>query len=206
MMPDVSEQEAGRVETFVRAPMQIVREALTEPLLIRRWFGWDDQGLDPEIGHIFVERDPGIALEKVPGGTHVSVGALGDGSAWNAIDEGWRMFFEQLRYALEVQALKPRRTVHLDGTAAPALVLAGTDGEPWHEATYQRGVLDGDELVIVSARDALTGAAPTHTTVTVTTYDLDAAEFAVVHERWASWWRSIAQDPVVVPRTPPTAP
>jgi hypothetical protein len=202
----VGAPDPGHIETFVRAPVEVVRRALTEPDLIRRWFGWDGDGLDPEIGHIFVERDPGIAVEKVPGGTRLSVGRLGDGVAFDAVDEGWRMFFEQLRYALERHALAPRRTVHLDGTASPALVLAGTQGEPWHESPYQRGVLDDDELVIVTSRAALAGGAPAHMTVTVTTYGLDAAAFAGAHERWASWWTSLAQDPVVVPKAPPTSP
>jgi len=202
----VSGAESGQIATFVRAPIEIVRRALTEPALIRRWFGWDAPGLDPEIEQIFVERDPGIVLAKEAGGTLLSVGRLGDSASWNAVDEGWRMFFEQLRYALERQSLAPRRTVHLDGTASPALVLAGTEGELWHEDRYQRGVLDGDDLVIVNGRDALAGGAPTHMTVTITTYGLDAAAFAAEHERWASWWTSLAQDAVVVPKEPPTAP
>lgn len=204
--PTVSEPESVQIATFVRAPIEVVRRALTEPALIRRWFGWDAPGLDPEIEQIFVERDPGIVLAKDAGGTRVAVGRLGDGRSWNAIDEGWRMFFAQLRYALERQALAPRRTVHLDGTASPALVLAGAQGEPWHEDRFQRGVLDGDDLVIVTGREALAGGAPTHVTVTVTTYGLDAAAFAGVHERWTSWWTSLAQDPVVVPKAPPTGP
>jgi hypothetical protein len=186
--------------------VEIVRRALTEPALIRRWFGWDAPGLDPEIEQIFVERDPGIAVAKDVGGTRLEVERLGDGQAWNAVDEGWRMFFEQLRYGLERQALAPRRTVHLDGTASPALVLAGAQGEPWQVDAFQRGVLDDDDLVIVSSRSTLAGGAPAHMTVTVTTYGLDTATFADVHERWTSWWTSLAQDPVVVPKEPPTAP
>lgn len=205
----MSELETIRIATFVRAPVEVVRRALTEPALIRRWFGWDAAGLDPEIEQIFVERDPGITVAKAPGGTRLEVGRLGDGGGWSPVDEGWRMFFEQLRYALEHQALAPRRTIHLDGVASPALALAGAEGELWHEDAFQRGVLtgaQGDELVVLTARDGLGGGAPTHMTVTVTTYGLDAAAFAVTHRRWSSWWTSLAQDPVVVPKAPPTGP
>ncbi len=204
--PTVSTPQPGPIETFVRAPVEVVRRALTEPPLIRRWFGWDAPGLDPEIEQIFVERDPGILLEKAPGGSRLGVARLGDGQGFSAVDEGWRMFFEQLRYALERQSLAPRRTVHLDGSASPALVLAGAQGDLWHEGPFQRGVLDGDDLVIVTAREGLAGGAPAHITVTITTYGLDASTFAAVHRRWAGWWTSLAQAPVVVPKAPPVSP
>jgi uncharacterized protein YndB with AHSA1/START domain len=42
-------------EVEVAAPADAVWRALREPAEIRRWFGWDYEGLDEEIRQIFVD-------------------------------------------------------------------------------------------------------------------------------------------------------
>jgi uncharacterized protein YndB with AHSA1/START domain len=225
----MTEQRPFRVEVVVAAPRDAVWRALTEPREIRRWFGWDyeeDGGLDGEIEFIFVTHakqhepdridfgnDQTIELEADGPRTVVRVvcpGSLAD-AGWEDLyddyEQGWRVFFAQLRHALERHPGEERRTVYLTGTADPAAVLAALDGEvagePWDEGRFQRSVaLDGggdEALVSVRSRTPLASGERGEVAVTVTTYGLGDAAFEAVRGRWAAWWAPLAADVKVTP-------
>jgi uncharacterized protein YndB with AHSA1/START domain len=52
----VSETKVVRIEVTVAAPVDVVWEALRNPSEIRRWFGWEYDGLAEEIDAIFLEN------------------------------------------------------------------------------------------------------------------------------------------------------
>lgn len=128
------------VDLEVDAPLDVVRAALTEPEQIRRWFGWDAEGLEEEIRLIFVEQatagpegltwadGDSIVLEDRGERTGVRVlrPAHGPGhdEVYDEIDEGWILFLHQLRFALERHRGQERRTVMV-----PAVDL-GSDDDP----------------------------------------------------------------------------
>jgi hypothetical protein len=141
-------------EVIVAAPAETVWKALRDPAEIRRWFGWDYDGLDQEIRQIFLEAataddaarvlDLGeggvIALEDRGDRTEILVrrAAAGDGT-FDEINEGWLTFFQQLRFYLERHAGQERRTVHVAGDEA-----AEDAGEEWFRSAHQTGVVRDD--------------------------------------------------------------
>ena len=200
-------QKPFRVEITIAAPHDAVWQALTVPEQIREWFGWDYEGLDDEIRYIFVERSTHEAPNRIVGaiGMYIELEADGprtivravmpadlDGTEWDdvydGIEEGWRQFFEQLRYLLEERPKGRRRTVHLTGTTQ-APPLAGT---PWHESRYQRMVVNEAGHLVGVHSEGGTGVA-----VTVSTYGLDDADFAAVREDWAAKWAAVPDGAVV---------
>ena len=189
-----------RVEVVVDAPRDAVWRALTEPELIRRWFGWDYDGLEEEIRVIFVEHatlvpperielsdDGVIELEDLGERTLIRAIKPGDLDAvewqdvYGDIEEGWITFFHQLRHRLARHPHSTRRMIVLRGaTELPIL-----PGEPWHESRYQRGAESDGALVIVFAKpggDAM---------LLVTTYDLDDSAVAAAEQRWTAWWTGL---------------
>ncbi len=228
----MTEQRPFRVEVVVDAPRDAVWRALTEPQEIRRWFGWDydgEGGLDGEIEFIFVshathraperiELDDGVegqAIELEADGPRTIVRVVRPGSlagtGWEDLyedqEQGWRVFFAQLRHALERHPGQERRTVHLTGSADPAAVLAALDrevtAELWDEGRFSRSIaLDGggdEALVSVRSRVPLDSGERGEVAVTVTTYGLDDAAYDAVHRRWAAWWAPLAEEPKVTP-------
>jgi len=144
-----------RVEVAIAAPHEAVWRALTEPEEIRRWFGWDYDGLDAEIDVIYVkdvEADEASGTIRIGDGSRFEVEDRGaetvvrvtmpaPAASWDEhyddIREGWASFVEQLRFALEAHPGEERRTVQLDG--APAVAVDGAPGSayaittPWGE-------------------------------------------------------------------------
>ena len=128
-VPAEPEQERVLVDMEVDAPVDVVWAALREPAEVRRWFGWDDEGLAAEIEEIFVERavveddtriinwadGDSFALEDRGERTRLRVMRRGhagidfDG-VHDAIDEGWITFTQQLRFSLERHRGEDRRT------------------------------------------------------------------------------------------------
>lgn len=213
----MAESKPFRVEVTVRAPLDVVWRALTEPDQIRHWFGWDYDGLDAEIRTIFVEHaqqfppdrivlEDGQRIELQASGPHTVVRAVMPGSLadaewedlYDGMEEGWRAFFEQLRFRLQRRPDAHRRTVYLSGTASGPRVLPLVDGvskEIWHESRYQRMVVDRDEnLIGFAAQQPLDAADPGPVSVTVTTYGLDDAAFTAVREEWAARWQPVVPD------------
>lgn len=140
--------DAPRVEVTVAAPVETVWSALREPDLIRRWHGWEIEGLAEEVRTIYlngVTADPDartieltegdrFSLHEVPGGVLIRVtrSPLDPDSDWaeyyDDITEGWWTFLQQLRFAVERHGLAERRTLFLDGQLIgrqPAVDAAG---------------------------------------------------------------------------------
>lgn len=199
-----------RVDTDIAAPLDTVWEALTRPELIRQWFGWDHPALDDEITEIFVDRaqqrpghrldlaaDQEISLRAHEGRTTITVvlpGPLHDAEwaeVYDAIEEGWRSFFDQLRFYLERRPTGKRRTLYLTGSAAGADLVAVLRGEDWHDSTYQRMAVDGEVLLGVGAQRPLADADAGPASLTVTTYDLTEAAFEALSREWTKRWAAI---------------
>jgi hypothetical protein len=138
-------------EVVVAAPADAVWRALRDPAEIRRWFGWDYDGLDAEIQQIFVDEatadDAARAVDFGEGGA-IALEEQGDRTAvrvtrpapagqdgFDEINEGWITFVQQLRFYLERHPGEDRRTA--------------TGGDEWFTSEHQRGeVLDDGSLVI----------------------------------------------------------
>jgi hypothetical protein len=146
----MSESEIVVVEVVVAAPASGVWRALRDPAELRRWFGWEYDGLEEEIDVIFgsgataSEEDLAVAAEGgdriglEPRGertvVRVTRGAPAAGASWDEvyeeIDAGWLTFLQQLRFALERHPGEARRTLRLtgrrrEGDAVPAATALG---------------------------------------------------------------------------------
>lgn len=214
-------EKSFRVEVGVQAPREVVWRALTEPDEIRRWFGWDYDGLDEEIRFIFIDHatyeppdrivlDDGTTamhtfeLESDGPRTLVRVARAGSdagGDDFDMIEEGWRTFLEQLRHQLERHPGEERRTIRLDGEADPGEVIRaveaalGGEGESWRAGRYQWLLATprlGDGLVSVSANEPLDTAGRTGVGVTVVTYGLDDDAFDATRREWEERWSALA--------------
>lgn len=215
------------VETRVAAPPADVWPALTEPGRIRRWFGWDYDGIEAEITLIFVDEpkhedgrrvtwSDGSYLEVEADGPHTVVRAVLPGDltdarwddVYDGIEEGWRAFLAQLRHLLETRPEGRRRTVFLTGSATGAdLRAAAGDGTPVHESERQFGLVDPHGHLVVAASQArLAEDRAANVSVTVSTYGLDDDAFAAVRERWASRWLPVAADAAVTTGSEPVPP
>lgn len=125
--------ESVHVEITVAAPTDVVWGALRDRAQLRRWFGWEYDGIAAEIEEIFftgatvdeagLGLDTGggrLVLEPAGGSTVLRVlredpaGGGWDGR-YDGIDHGWLTFAQQLRFALERHPGRDRRTIHLSG-------------------------------------------------------------------------------------------
>lgn len=218
----MNEMKPFRVETPIEASAEEVWRALTKPELIRQWFGWDFPGIEPEIQEIFVDgarklpgyrlglaADQEITLTSKGDTTTITVVMPGplDDAKWDDIydgmEEGWRTFFEQLRFYLQRHRDGRRRTLYLTGTAnGPAVLTAikdHMDGEPWHDSRYQRMTVDNTgNLIGVAAQRPLDSTDDNPMSITVTTYDLTDTAFDHLRQQWTERWRSIASGVEVV--------
>jgi uncharacterized protein YndB with AHSA1/START domain len=139
----MNESERVLIEVTLPAPIDAVWRALRDHDELRRWFGWQYDGLDDEIRMIFdgaveqvsdAERtlswephdwDHGERFTLEPDGQHtrlrVTQAARADGASWDdvydEVNEGWIMFVQQLRLALVRHPGEDRRTLYLDGHA-----------------------------------------------------------------------------------------
>lgn len=219
-------QKPFRVEVVVDTSRDVVWKALTEPKAIRQWFGWEHPSFADEVDFIFVDgatrRRPdaiellgGQTLELEADGARTRVRAVYAGTtataewreAFDAAEEGWRTNLHQLRYYLEQRAGQTRRTVHLEGDARAADVLAelGT-GSLYHESRYQRAVLadtvnDGasGDLIGIVAAGGTQADAPGRVAVTVSAYGRSAAAFASLRGAWTERWAAIAPNGSTTP-------
>ncbi len=141
------------MEITLPAPVDTVWQAFRDPTVIRRWFGWDYEGLGDEIRYIFVDHARQVPLERiefegdpaterpeeapqmielVEDGPRTIVRVVQSGplanAAWDELYEeiaqGWHAFFQQLRHYLERHPGEERRTLYLEGTAPAPKVLA----------------------------------------------------------------------------------
>lgn len=211
------EPKPFRVEVIVDAPRETVWAALTEPDRVREWFGWEHDGLTDEINHIFVEHaepfppdrialEVGQELQVVAEGERTVVRAVMPGAldgelagTYDGMEEGWRSFFEQLRYLLERRPTGARHTVRLTGTASGEKLLAVLDGvgpkEEWHDSTYQRMVVDAEgRLLVAAAESPLAEGKTAPVSLVVNAYGLDDAGRQQLATEWLRRWRAEVPD------------
>jgi hypothetical protein len=180
------------VEVTVAAPADVVWHALRDSAEIRRWFGWDYDGIEEEIDEIFLSdvvteseaelwMDTGgggrFELEPRGGETVVRVtrpapaGGTWDG-IYDEVNEGWLAFVQQLRFLLERHPGEDRRafsTSHPDPHGA--LANADRGGEDLYRSEHQHGViLDGGAALLIAMRDRMILSA----------YGMDDARFAAL--------------------------
>lgn len=141
--------EGPVIEVSVAASADAVWAALRDPDLIRRWHGWDVEGLAEEIRTIYlngVTEDPVARTLEITGGDRFTLHEMPDKSTivritqapkgsdpdwvdyYDDITEGWWTFLQQLRFAVERHALAERRTILFHGLLAeprPILDAAG---------------------------------------------------------------------------------
>jgi hypothetical protein len=160
------------VEVTVAAPPETVWRALRDPVEIRRWFGWEYDGLAEEIDHIFVagaraddsaltvEVDGGdrFQLEPADSGTLLRLARSAAKDGYDPIEEGWITFMQQLRFALERHPGEDRRTIHGSGRPEDESRL---EGEVWFRSEHQLGVIveDWNDGLLVVTDDSWTGSA-----------------------------------------------
>lgn len=158
------------VSLDIAADAAIVWEHLRDPAKIRRWFGWDYDGLDAEIHEIFA-REARVAETSAVGspvglvrslswkhGDLITVTAAGEGRSHLSIerrhdglhpydgvrdelDEGWVAFAQQLRFALERHPGEGRRTLRGEHL----------DAGPTHDRLLDRAGLHGVRGIPVGA-------------------------------------------------------
>ncbi|MEH1014162.1 SRPBCC domain-containing protein [Micromonospora sp. CPCC 206060] len=220
----MTEPKPYRVEVAIDAPRETVWRALTEPDELRQWFGWDHEGIDAEIRYIFADHaelfppdrialEDGQEIQVDPtdgGGTMVRArqpGALDDprwADVHDGMEEGWRSFFEQLRYLLEGRPSDRRRTVYLTGTVTgPELVGLVTSAgvrEDRYAGRYQVVVVDPQGRLVVAAADRpLDAGEASSASITVSGYGLDDVTFAELRTQWLARWQVAATGVDVTP-------
>lgn len=227
-MSEGNESSGFRIEVTVEAPRDVVVRALSDPAEIRRWFGWDYEGIADEIRYIFVDHatpgelggnwtlamDNGHTIELVADGPRTIVrvfqpGPLAEASWDDVYDEqvqGWHVFVQQLKHYVERHAGEDRRTLYIEGTAPAATVVAALDaefdGQPQFVGRHQWITPIshyGNGLISILATAPVASDAPDRMQVTVTTYGLSDAAFAEARADWETRWSTLAQDPKITP-------
>jgi hypothetical protein len=181
-------EDATAVETTIAAPFERVWRALRDRDEIRRWHGWDYDGLDEEIDVIYfrdVEADEAAGTLTMADGSRFELERAGDATVvrvtmaaaedgYDEIREGWISFVMQLRFALERHPGEERRTFRLRASAPDD---PGVTGAQLYRTEHQTGsIVDeyGPGLVIRYANGM----------AIVTTYGLDDDAFGELERRW----------------------
>lgn len=190
------------VELTIATPPGRVWEAITDPLEIARWHGWDEPGLGREIDQIFVSGAradaPSLVLETADGRfeladagdgrTRLRVLREGEGGYADAIDQGWHTFVRQLGFYLERHLGGRRRTLYLVGLrreSSPPSVAElserlGPEADELFRTDDQLGfAVDGwgEALLILTDRWMCVGK---QVSALLSTYDLEPDRFAEV--------------------------
>ena len=210
-MSDQNAPKPYRVEISVAAGRDEVWETVTQPAVIRQWFGWDYDGLDAEIKHIFVDQAVFLAPEQmgwadgsyleVTGDDERSVVRVtrGDPPArhperYDAIEEAWRTFLIQLHYLLEESPKGARRTLYLTGESTGRQALGLTTGDWSRVGSRVAWSLDADgHLVVVSGKLPLDDPAAGGIEIIVSTFGADAVVFDGYRSAWSGRWAPVAR-------------
>jgi hypothetical protein len=190
--------------------------AVTQPAVLREWFGWDYDGLDAEIRQIFVDQATllapermgwadGSCLEVTGDDEHARIRVTRQGSGpdgpehYDAIEEGWRAFLIQLRFLLEQRPQGRRRTIYLTGETTGRQALTSAMDAESGGAGWQRSgprvasTVDGaGHLVVIAGREPLDSPAAGRIEVTVSVFGADDASFESLREDWTKRWAPVA--------------
>lgn len=130
-----------QLSVLVNADAEQLWLMLREPARLAQWHGWEMEGLDDEIRQIYysnvvespshlrldLEMGDVFTLKPQPDGTLLTLSrgeATGEWQKYDAdITEGWAMFLQQLKFAVEHHPRTPRRTIYVDGTSAASTNL-----------------------------------------------------------------------------------
>ncbi len=209
------------VQVPIAAGRDEVWEAVTQPALLRQWFGWDYDGLDAEIRQIFVDEATLWAPERMgwADGSYLEVNGDDESSTvravregprpahpdvYDAIEEGWRAFLTQLQFFLNQRPKGVRRTLYLTGEATAQQAMGLVDGE-WERigSRLARTIDENGHLVVVAGHLPLSAREPGRIEITISTYGLDDEAFQAYRHAWERRWTSLAGDPqVTVAGTP----
>ena len=188
-------------ELTLPAGPDVVWRHLREPALIKRWFGWDYDGLDGEIDVIFVEG--AVADEEARtltfgygdrfelDGSTLCVFHEGPEEGFDDIGEGWISFVQQLRFALARHPGEERATHYLSADEPKPVIAAleAMGGEVWFRSEHQIGVVVAglsDGLLVAMEKP---GAAA-H--LTLSAYGDATRELPLHTARWDGWWAELA--------------
>ena len=214
-MTDESAPKPYHVEISMAAGRDEVWETVTQPPVIRQWFGWDHDGLDAEIRQIFVDEATLLAPERMGWADGSFLEVTGDdfGSTvrvvrgeplaeevdrWDPIEEGWKAFLIQLRHLLDESPKGRRRTLHLTGTSTGRQALGLATGDWAQVGTRVAWMVDADgHLVVVSGRLPLDSPDAARIEIIVSTFSLDDVAFDACRDRWSKRWAPLAGDAAV---------
>lgn len=203
------------VEVALTAGRDEVWDVVTQPPLLRQWFGWDYDGLEAEIDQIFVTEATLLAPERMgwADGSYLEVTGDDDTSTvrvvresthrvpadrYDAIEEGWRAFLTQLRFYVSERPTGLRRTLYLTGETTGRQALSLVKGDWTAVGPRMSWIVDPDgHLVVVGGHVHLGAHEAARTEVIVSTYGLDDAAFAAVRDEWTRRWAPIADVAVV---------
>lgn len=237
----IQDGAAGAViEVTVAAPIATVWDHLRDRELLARWHGWDAPGNEAEIDMIYHQYsresgdqyslemmggpEPGsyelgdrFDLRSDEGGAVVRItrSPKGGGGDWDAmyddITQGWISFLAQLKFAVEQQLGKTRRTIFLhSGPGQPRRARAGVidvqpgeryavelssrlplNGTGWMRTDAQTGLTVDDYgpgLVVLADMASAKGTSVESSMAIITTYGLSDRDFAKVEKAWTKWW------------------
>lgn len=213
----MTEESPFRVEVTVGAPREAVWRALSERDELRRWFGWDYEGLFEEIDFIFFEHATRHAPDRIEfedgaGGRRIELeaeapartlvratkpagaAAVAD-EAYDGEREGWRAFLRQLDHYLAHHDGEERRTISLTGEVAPGVVLGllgrGVRVSPFVAVSDQAA----EGFAAMEAQAEVDSITPAQVRITISAYGLDDEAFDALRARWEGRWASVASDP-----------
>jgi hypothetical protein len=210
---------------------------LREPSKVAQWHGWESDELADEINEIYfsknvvegpdhteltVNNGDVFELKPVPTGTEVCVTRSGvdHNSEWAAWDEditqGWLIFLQQLRFALERHPHGKRRTCYFSvpGSGGSAIEKLGlkdvpapgeeysltlgtgeeVSGRVWHKTNHVVGLTvhsyaeHGEGLLIVADQPVIPDKRPDGgSMVILSLYDLGAGSMETIRSLWDDW-------------------
>jgi len=198
------------IEVSVTAGRDATWAAVTQPEILRQWFGWDYDGLDAEIRQIFLDEATLLAPERMgwADGSYLEVTGGDDGSTvravrdgkpsgdpdeYDPIAEGWKAFLVQLRFLLDQKPQSRRRTLYLTGETTGRQALGLVDGDWTRVGNRVAWTVTPDGHLAVAAGNApLDSPEAAGMQIVVSTYGLDDAAFAACRDAYTERWAPVA--------------